>query len=92
MLATATLLADSRGAQAADRILTDILYRGTVRIATAMGAPPYGFKDENGNLQGYDIDIANLLPMQLGVDQDGHRRSRRDAADQKGRRHEEGHC
>jgi ABC-type amino acid transport substrate-binding protein len=67
MLVTAATLAGSRGTQAADSILTDILRRGTVRIATAMGAPPYRFEDENGNLQGYDIDVANLLAKQLGV-------------------------
>jgi polar amino acid transport system substrate-binding protein len=67
MLATVGLLADGRGAHAADSILTDILKRGTVRIATALGAPPYRFEDENGNLQGYDIDIANLLAKDLGV-------------------------
>ena len=54
-------------AYAADSILTEVLRRGTVRIATALGAPPTRFEDENGNLQGYDIDIANLLAKNLGV-------------------------
>jgi polar amino acid transport system substrate-binding protein len=50
-----------------DSILTDVLRRGTVRIAITTGAPPTRFEDENGNLQGYDIDIAKLLAKQLGV-------------------------
>jgi polar amino acid transport system substrate-binding protein len=67
MLATAALPAGDRGAHAADSILTDVLRRGTVRIAISTGNPPTRFEDENGNLQGYDIDIANHLAKQLGV-------------------------
>jgi polar amino acid transport system substrate-binding protein len=67
MLATAALVAGARAAVAADSILTEVLRRGTVRIATSLGAPPTRFEDENGNLQGYDIDIANLLAKDLGV-------------------------
>jgi polar amino acid transport system substrate-binding protein len=67
LLITTGSLAGVRAAQAADSILTDILKRGTVRIAIAPGAPPYRFEDESGNLQGYDIDIANLLAKDLGV-------------------------
>ena len=67
MLATAALPFGDRGAHAADSILTDVLRRGTVRIAISTGNPPTRFEDENGNLQGYDIDIANYLAKQLGV-------------------------
>jgi polar amino acid transport system substrate-binding protein len=67
MLAVAGSLAGGRVAHAADSILTDVLRRGTVRIAVSLGAPPTRFEDENGNLQGYDIDIANLLAKDLGV-------------------------
>jgi polar amino acid transport system substrate-binding protein len=63
----ALMLAVGRVAHAADSILTDVLRRGTVRIAVSLGAPPTRFEDENGNLQGYDIDIANLLAKDLGV-------------------------
>jgi ABC-type amino acid transport substrate-binding protein len=52
---------------AADSILADVLRRGTVRIAVTTGNEPRQFVDENGNLQGYDIDIANELAKQLGV-------------------------
>jgi polar amino acid transport system substrate-binding protein len=67
MLAIAALPVGDRGADAADSILTDVLRRGTVRIAISTGNPPTRFEDENGNLQGYDIDIANYLAKQLGV-------------------------
>jgi ABC-type amino acid transport substrate-binding protein len=67
MLAIAMLSVGDRAAHAADSILTDVLRRGTVRIAITTGAPPTRFEDENGNLQGYDIDIATLLAKQLGV-------------------------
>ena len=67
MVAMTELLAVGGGAQAADSILTDVLRRGTVRIAISTGNPPTRFEDENGNLQGYDIDIANHLAKQLGV-------------------------
>jgi polar amino acid transport system substrate-binding protein len=67
MLAIAALPVGDRGADAADSILTDVLRRGAVRIAISTGNPPTRFEDENGNLQGYDIDIANYLAKQLGV-------------------------
>jgi polar amino acid transport system substrate-binding protein len=67
ILAIAALPVGDRGADAADSILTDVLRRGAVRIAISTGNPPTRFEDENGNLQGYDIDIANYLAKQLGV-------------------------
>jgi ABC-type amino acid transport substrate-binding protein len=67
MLATAALSVGDRETHAADSILTEVLRRGTVRIAITTGAPPTRFEDEKGNLQGYDIDIANYLAKQLGV-------------------------
>ena len=67
MVAMTVLLAAGGGAHAADSILTEVLHRGTVRIAISTGNPPTRFEDENGNLQGYDIDIANYLAKQLGV-------------------------
>ena len=57
----------ARPAAAADSVLNDVLRRGTVRIAVNTGNEPRQFADENGNLQGYDIDIAGELAKQLGV-------------------------
>src|SRR5262249_61139914 len=50
-----------------DSILAEILRRGTVRIALGVVVPPLRFEDENGNLRGYEIDIANRLAKDLGV-------------------------
>ncbi len=63
----AMLPAGLRPAMAADSILSDVLHRGSVRIAVNTGNEPRQFADENGNLVGYDIDIANELAKQLGV-------------------------
>jgi ABC-type amino acid transport substrate-binding protein len=55
-------------AQAAETgILQEVLRRGTVRIAVNTGNEPRQFVDEKGELQGYDIDIANHMAKQLGV-------------------------
>src|SRR5215510_14284109 len=67
VLVMAALPTGDRTAHAADSILTEILRRGTVRIATAVATRPLRFEDENGNLQGYEIDIANRLAKDLGV-------------------------
>src|SRR5262249_19584439 len=67
VVARAALPTGDRTAHAADSILTEILRRGTVRIALAVVVPPLRFEDENGNLQGYEIDIANRLAKDLGV-------------------------
>src|SRR5262244_1440653 len=67
VLVMAALPTGDRTAHAADSILTEILRRGTVRIATTVATRPLRFVDENGNLQGYEIDIANRLAKDLGV-------------------------
>jgi polar amino acid transport system substrate-binding protein len=63
----ASWLGGSLSATAADGILAEVLHRGSVRIAVTTGNEPRQFVDENGNLAGYDIDIANELAKQLGV-------------------------
>ena len=63
----AAWLGGSWPAIAADSILSEVLHRGSVRIAVTTGNEPRQFVDENGNLAGYDIDIANELAKQLGV-------------------------
>src|ERR1700730_17705354 len=67
MLAMAALPVGDRRAHAADSILTDVLRRGTVRIAISTGKPPTRFEDKNRRRKGYEIDIANYLAKQLGV-------------------------
>jgi len=49
----------------AQSVLNDVLQRGTVRVATVTGSPPFAFTDKDGNLEGFDIDIAKLVAKAL---------------------------
>lgn len=44
-----------------DSRLSQILDRGTVLVGTGSTNPPWHFEDENGNLVGFDIEMARLL-------------------------------
>ena len=46
-----------------DRVSTP----GTLKVATNAGWPPQSFLDENNQLAGYDIDVANEIAKRLGV-------------------------
>jgi len=48
----------------ADR-LKDILSRGTLIVGTGVGNPPWHFKDEQGNMTGFDVDIAKIIAKGL---------------------------
>lgn len=63
--ATAALALPS--AAKADK-LQDILNAGTVRIGVLLDVPPWGFNDESGQPTGLDVEVANLLAQELGVD------------------------
>ena len=52
-------------AQQQPSVLADVLKRGTIRIATIGGNPPYSSLGPDGKPAGYDIDVANLLAEQL---------------------------
>jgi polar amino acid transport system substrate-binding protein len=63
-------------AQASDQIeaevarvgaLDRILEAGVVRIAVPSDLPPFGSRSSDGQIQGYDIDVARLLADGLGV-------------------------
>lgn len=47
--------------------LTDIQKKGVVRIAIPQDFPPFGSLGADLKLQGYDIDMANLIAQELGV-------------------------
>ncbi|HEX5325605.1 MAG TPA: transporter substrate-binding domain-containing protein, partial [Acetobacteraceae bacterium] len=51
----------------ADSLLSDVLSRGTLRVAVAPGNPPWCYVDPNGELIGYDVEIAQALGKALGV-------------------------
>ncbi len=45
--------------------LTKILERGTLLVGVRDDTAPFGFKDDNGNLTGYDIDLAKQIAKGL---------------------------
>ncbi len=51
----------------AENALDDIIEGGVIRIAVPQDYPPFGFAGADGKLQGYDIDVAQLLAKDLGV-------------------------
>lgn len=67
ILAALVLAVVTTTAAHAQNTLATVLGRGTIRVALAPGNPPWAFVDPQGNLQGYDVEIANLLAKALGV-------------------------
>ncbi len=47
--------------------LDRIIEAGTIKIAVPQDFAPFGSVDANGDLEGYDIDVANLIAEDLGV-------------------------
>lgn len=47
--------------------LADITKSGTLRVAVPQDLPPWGFVGPDMSVQGYDIDMANLIAAKLGV-------------------------
>lgn len=48
--------------------LDRIIESGTIKIAVPQDFAPFGSVDASGNLEGYDIDVANLIAEDLGVE------------------------
>lgn len=48
--------------------LSDILSAGTVKIAVPENFPPFGSLGMEGEYVGYDVDVANLIAENLGVE------------------------
>jgi len=67
MLALSAISVAAMNAAASAATVQDIVKRGNVTIGVLVGSPPIGFQDENGNLAGYDVDVANYLGKLLGV-------------------------
>jgi polar amino acid transport system substrate-binding protein len=57
------------GAVAQDRLQT-ILDRGKLLVGTGSTNPPWHFRDEAGNLVGYDVDMGHLLAKAIFDDPD----------------------
>ena len=49
------------------RSLDDIKKDGTINIGVFSDKSPFGYVDENGEYQGYDVYLANRLGKDLGV-------------------------
>ena len=48
--------------------LEDIQARGVINIGVGLTTPPFGQKDDSGNPEGFDIDVANEFAEYLGVE------------------------
>lgn len=66
MIATILLAAAALSANAAD-LLQTVKARGTLKVAMEGVYPPFNFKEKNGELAGYDVDVARLVAGKLGV-------------------------
>lgn len=64
-----TFVAVQPRAASAQSLLNEVQQRGTVRVATTTGSPPFAFVDKDGNLAGFDIDIAKLIAKALFNDE-----------------------
>ncbi|MFV0461932.1 MAG: transporter substrate-binding domain-containing protein [Nostocoides sp.] len=51
-----------------NNVLQSVLERGKLRVADCLSFAPFGYTNEAGKPEGYDIDIANEMAKELGVD------------------------
>ena len=58
----------SSNSNAGYRTLDQIKDSGKITIGVFSDKSPFGYVDENGTYQGYDIELANRLGQDLGVD------------------------
>lgn len=68
MLLGALALAWVAGASSADaQTLNEIKQRGKIIIGVQAENPPWGYVDTNGQLAGFDIDVAKLVGREIGL-------------------------
>ena len=63
----ATTGSNDAGSKAVYRTLDEIKESGTINIGVFSDKNPFGYVDENGDYQGYDVYFANRLAKDLGV-------------------------
>lgn len=64
-LCSVVFLGASIARAGAQSILNEVEQRGVLRVATVTGSPPFAFTDKDGNLEGFDIDLARLIAKAL---------------------------
>src|SRR5688572_840104 len=65
ILCALLLTGDLAGPEDAQGKLQEVLQRGKLIVGTGSTNPPWHFKDEKGDLVGYDIDIAKVVAKGL---------------------------
>jgi cystine transport system substrate-binding protein len=65
--AFATVALAASGASPAADLIDTVKQRGTLRIGCEGTYPPFNFRDERGELTGYDVDIAKAIAQKMGV-------------------------
>ena len=55
-------------AEAADNSVQSITDKGTFILGLDDSFPPMGFRDENNDIVGFDIDVAKAVAEKLGVE------------------------
>lgn len=50
-----------------DATLDKILTEKVIKVGVILSIPPNGFKDNDGNPDGYDVDVAKMVAEKLGV-------------------------
>lgn len=60
--------AGGNSAAGADTSLTDIQDKGTIVVGIDDSFPPMGFVGEDGELTGFDVELARLVAKRLGVE------------------------
>ncbi|MGN1004108.1 MAG: transporter substrate-binding domain-containing protein [Oscillospiraceae bacterium] len=67
-LVALTLAACGKSDKAVYRTLDEIKESGTINIGVFSDKNPFGYVDENGEYQGYDVYFANRIGQDLGVE------------------------
>jgi len=64
---TAAQAAEEAAAAPSTDLLDEIIERGTLKVGVGIFVP-WSFKDKDGNLRGFEIDVATKLAEDMGVD------------------------
>ena len=59
------LFTDSTAEFVEGDLYDEILSRGKIRIGINISSKPFGFRDNNGNIVGYDVDLAHYITQYL---------------------------